>query len=135
MPFSGATISLVIGILAVSACPVFFFFRQKLLQVNANFDRSHLLPGTVINVESTMRGTGVFPTVEYMVGNKKSRFRDNMAICGLEIGDDVLVDGGPGITARVYRNNHLKVQNMFATWAVLSGLIGTGSLCYHFFAT
>ncbi len=128
-----ASLTLLIGIGALAAVPPLLFINSLLRKRNKDFDRSHLIDGTVVELDFKTRNDGkAYPIVEYTMGGKTERFNNYACVRGTVVGDTVQIEIGADQKARIFTDVNTKMVTMTASYMVLFGLIGVGALGWHY---
>ncbi len=127
-----ASLPLIIGIGALAAVPPLIFINALLRKREKDFDRSHLIDGTVIDLEFFGHRGKANAIVEYSSQGKTIRFNNHAHVPGAQVGDTVQLDVGSGQKVRVFTDINAKMVTVTATYMVLFALIGIGALGWHY---
>ena len=128
------SIALMVGIGALAAVPPLFFINRLMGKKNGDYDRSHLIEGSVVDLDFKTRNDGkAYPIIEYKTDGKTVQFNNYACVHGAVVGDTVQVEIGADQKARVFTNVNAKIQQVTASYMVLSLIIGIGALGWHFF--
>ena len=126
------SLTLMAGIGALAAVPPLFFIHWIMRKKNADYDLSHLIDGTVVELDFFGHRGKAYPIVEYSSGGKIVRFNNHAHVPGAQIGDTVPIEIGADQKARVFSNINAKMQQIAGSYTVLCLIIGIGALGWHF---
>ena len=128
-----ASLTLIIGFGALAAVPPLFFINALLRKRNKDFDRSHLIEGTIIELDFKTRGDGkAYPIVEYTMRGKTEQFNNYACVRGTVVGDTVQIEIGADQKARVFTDINTKMVTITATYMILAAVVGIGALGWHY---
>ena len=128
-----ASLTLIVGIGALAAVPPLFFINSLLRKRNKDYDRSHLIEGTVVELDFKTRNDGkAYPIVEYTLRGNTERFNNDACVRGTVVGDTVQIEIGADQKARIFTDINTKMVTVTGTYMVLFGLIGVSALGWHY---
>jgi len=128
-----ASLPLIIGIGALAAVPPLLFINTLLRKRNKGFDRSHLIDGTVVDLDFKTRNDGkAYPIVEYTMRGKTERFNNYASLHGAMVGDNVQIEISADQKARIFTDINAKMVTVTTSYMVLALIVGIGAFGWHY---